>query len=160
MTGSSGEFELQMSVFDRLLDHDPDQSADRPRTDRQSERLIRDSIRRDVQNLLNTRRSCIPFPEEFGAKGTVLDYGVEDFVGHSLTSKRQRSRFLGAVRDLLLDHEPRFKSVEVTFIEDRPGDDRSLRFKIDAVVYSEPVPETLSLASEVEPVARSFSVEV
>lgn len=152
---------VQQSLLDRLLDDDPEKELETPPTARQLERLLRDAMRRDVESFLNTRRRCVPLPEGLSElPGTVADYGIPDFVGYSLSSERERKQFLSRIAGYLKQHEPRFKSVDLELTEGVDDEARSLHFRIEAVVYAEPAPESLVFDSRVEPVSRSFSVVI
>ncbi len=149
------------SLLDRLIDDDPDKEQEVPLSGKKLERLVRDALRRDVQSFLNTRRRCIPMPESLeDAKGTVADYGIPDFVGHTLSTERRRKKFVQMIETHLREHEPRFKSVDLTLIDGVDVSTRSLQFRIEAEVYAEPAPESLVMDSRVEPVSRTFKVEI
>lgn len=160
MAESKDKRPVLASLLDRLSDDDPDRAQEIPVTGRKLERQLREAIRRDVEAFLNTRRRCVPLAEELThAKGTIIDYGVPDFLGQTLTGDRRRKQFLRELSGYLQEHEPRFQSVEVESVGVDTVD-RSLQFRIQAVVYAEPAPEPLSFDSKVEPVSRSFSIKV
>lgn len=152
---------VQLSLLDRLTDDEPDREQELPLTGRKLERLVREAMRRDIEGFLNTRRRCMPLPDGLtDAPGTVVDYGVPDFFGRTLSSDRRRKQFLRAIEDCIRRHEPRFKSVRLELAGDFDEAARSFHFRIDAVVYADPVPETLLFDSLVEPVSRTFQVKV
>jgi len=124
-------------------------------------RLFLDAIRRDVELFFNSRRLCIAIPESHESLvGTILDYGVPDLVGRSLASTTRRKQFLSELESLLRMHEPRFQSVKIEPIGDNDERDRSIQFRIDAVVHAEPAPESLTFSSNLEPISQSFSVNL
>jgi hypothetical protein len=53
--------------------------------------------------------------------------------------------------------EPRFKSVRVELVDDGSMD-RVIRFRIDAKLYTEPVPETVVFDTALEPTTAEFEV--
>jgi len=55
--------------------------------------------------------------------------------------------------------EPRFKSVKVSFRSNADTIDRTLRFRIDAVIYADPLPEVVVFDSVLEAVTRTVSVK-
>ncbi|MCA8977195.1 MAG: type VI secretion system baseplate subunit TssE [Planctomycetes bacterium] len=149
------------SLLDRLTDHDPDRELEVPLSGRPLERLLREAIRRDIESFLNARRRCVPLPAELErVHGTILDYGVPDFVGHTLSTERRRRQFLKRIVEHLKQHEPRFKSVDIEIVGGLDQVERSFHFRIKAVVFAEPAPESLSFDSRVEPVTRAFSIKV
>ncbi len=152
---------VQASLLDRLTDDEPDREQELPLGGKKLERLIREAMRRDIEGFLNTRRRCTPIPAEFAdAQGTIVDYGVPDFVGRTLSSDRRRKQFLRTIEDCLRRHEPRFKSVNLELVGSVDESERSLHFRIDAVVYADPAPESLLFDSRVEPISRTFRVQV
>ena len=55
--------------------------------------------------------------------------------------------------------EPRFQSVKVKYLENIDYTDRTLRFRIEAVLFSEPMPEKIVFDSILEPITRTVSIE-
>src|SRR5687767_8128335 len=68
------------SMLDRLLDDEPGVSREAAKDDVKTLREIKDSVRRDLENLLNTRARCLSWPpslEELPA--SLVNYGLPDF---------------------------------------------------------------------------------
>jgi type VI secretion system protein ImpF len=147
------------SLLDRVTDEDPDREQEIPISGRKLERALREAIRRDIEGFLNTRKRCMPLPADLtNVHGTIVDYGVPDFMSQTLSTERQRKPFIRLVSEAILEHEPRFKSLEIEPVGDVDRVERSFHFRIHAVVHAEPAPESLSFDSRIEPVSRSFSV--
>jgi type VI secretion system protein ImpF len=142
---------LQMSLLDRLAEGDDS----RPTLAR-----IRQSVRRDLECLLNARRSWIPLD---GAgkelKTSVLGYGLPDFTVMDLSSDEGRQWLCGEVRDTINRFEPRLTRVQVNLRDDDAPLDRQLRLRIDAVLLVDPVPEPVAFDSEVEPVTLAVTLQ-
>ena len=148
------------SLLDRLTDEDPDRQQEVPPSARTLEEQLREGIRRDVEAFLNSRRRPVAMPEDLEAiRGTIVDYGIPDFLGQSMASDRQRRAFLREIVECVQAHEPRFKSVEIEPVGAIDQEDRSFRFRIHAVVHAEPAPESLSFDSEIELVSRTFDIK-
>lgn len=149
------------SVLDRLLDDDPDQPREPLPSASKLREILRAAIRRDVENFFNTRLRCTPIPEGLtSVKGSIVDFGVPDLVGRNFATLNRRRKFLRELEDLLRAAEPRFKSVHVLASDDDRTLDRTLHFRIEAVMYAEPAPEKISMDSELEPVLRTFQVRL
>ncbi|MDA7746073.1 GPW/gp25 family protein [Psychromonas sp.] len=71
----------------------------------------------------------------------------------------RRNQFIKQLENTLKTYEPRFKSVKVSFIENVESVDRTLRFRIDTVIYADPVPEVVIYDSILDSVTRSVSVK-
>lgn len=152
---------LLLSVLDRLLDDSPESAREMPLGEAQFEREFRASIRRDVENLLNTRVRFLAAPAsapELRRSG--YEYGAPDFSGANLATRKRRGEHLKLIEAALKAHEPRFKSVKVTPVDDSERTDRTLHFRIEALVFAEPAPESLTLDSRVDPLTRSFQVRL
>lgn len=147
------------SVLDRLLDDEPDEAKERPKSPTQRLRDLRAGVLRDVTNLLNTRRrvSVVPpaLPE---LVPSVVDYGLLDFVGADLSSAPQREAFRRSVEEALRRYEPRFKSVRVHLLVNSESRDRTLRFRVDALLHADPVPEPMLFDSVADPATGGFDV--
>jgi type VI secretion system protein ImpF len=131
------------SVFDRLLDDDP--AAEGQIFDRfQSLRQLRKSVGRDVEALLNTRQEALePLPPGLEVSRSLLSYGLPDFTSLSLLNPYDRNRIRRAIEQAIINFEPRLKRVRVT-LEPPREHDRSLRFRIDALLQVNPIREPVT----------------
>lgn len=144
------------SVFDRLSE---DGAAFRSRSHAQMLRDLRHSVMRDVANLLNTRQRAVPVDDEYTELSeSLLDYGIPDITGANFTTDKAREEFRRLIEDTLRRFEPRFASVRVRLLENRFHADRTLRFRIDAMLRAEPAPEPVVFDSFLEPVLGNFEV--
>jgi type VI secretion system protein ImpF len=149
-----------LSVLDRLLDDEPETSSEAPRNARQTMRELKAAVRRDLENLLNTRQRWRGWPRGLDQlERSLLNYGVPDLTGASLASSRAREEFLRSLEAVIRRCEPRFKTVKVVFAADKESVDRSLRFRIEALLHADPVPESVVFDSRLEPVTRMFELE-
>lgn len=151
---------LLPSVLDRLIDDSPEETTERPLSGTEHLRILRNSIRRDLEALLNARLPVVETPEDLKElHESSFEFGVPDVTGTNLSSQGRRARFLRDLEGLIRKYEPRFKSVKVSPISADDPTDRLLHFKIDALVHAEPAPEALTFSSHMEPVTRSFQVK-
>lgn len=151
---------LLLSVLDRLL-ADEAAPAMRGGVQRGARSLaeIRNGVRRDLENLLNTRARPLAWPEAWDElRSALTGYGLPDFTALSMTSAEDRERFRAVIEATIRRFEPRFRSVTVRLLDNTEGLDRTLRLRIDALMHAEPSPEPMTFDSVLEPVSRSFSV--
>ncbi|MGK9169335.1 type VI secretion system baseplate subunit TssE [Inquilinus limosus] len=151
---------LLLSVLDRLL-ADEAEPATRGGMRRTTHSLaeIRNGVRRDLENLLNTRARPVAWPEAYvELRSALTGYGIPDFTALPMTSTDDRERFRALIEATIRRFEPRFRSVTVRLLENAEGLDRTLRLRIDALMHAEPTPEPMTFDSVLEPVSRSFSV--
>lgn len=149
------------SILDRLIDEAPENSREAPTSAQQFLRDLRLSVRRDVENLLNTRQRFDAAPDGMQILfDSVYEYGIPDVAGTNLSSKRRRDEFLKRIEGELRKHEPRFKTVKVVPSVEPGAGQRSLHFRIEAMMHAEPAPEQIQFDSRIEPVTRAFQVRI
>lgn len=153
---------LLPSVFDRLLDEEPGTQIETPHSRAQLLRDLKLSVRRDLENLLNTRISLYPVPEDLPElKTSVLNYGIPDFTGLSMGSREQREKLRLLVEDSIRRFETRFISVRVELSSAQQSSnalDRTVRFRIEGLLYAEPSPEPVMFDSQLRPQLGDFEV--
>ncbi|WP_444993978.1 type VI secretion system baseplate subunit TssE [Aliikangiella sp. IMCC44359] len=151
---------LRPSILDRLLDDEPHNQSEQDTGREQKLIQLRNSVRRDLETLLNTRYRVIEPPEEFEQlEHSLLNYGLPDLATVNTLDIKKKKEFTQSLEKLLKDFEPRFKSVKVKFLDNKDNHDRTLRFSIDAVLYADPYPEMIVFDSVLEPVTRTVNVE-
>ena len=145
------------SVLDRLLD---DNSGPvRPRSRAQQLVDLRNAVRRDLEALLNTHQTCRSPPADMTELSrSLIEYGVPDFLSINAGSASAREEFRRSIEEIIKRFEPRFKAVKVTLLDDGKKGERTLRFRIDALMYAEPAPEPVSFDSLLDAASHSFSV--
>ncbi|MDA8363281.1 MAG: type VI secretion system baseplate subunit TssE [Gammaproteobacteria bacterium] len=150
---------LLPSVLDRLLDDHPEVREEPESSRTQVLRQLHQSIMRDLQNLLNTRSRCLLHDEHLaGIEDSLLGYGLPDFSSETINSAKTRDRLRDAMEYAIRRWEPRFKSVEVSFVDNANPQDGSLRFRIDALVYADPAPEPIIFDSMLDPSTYNFEI--
>jgi len=148
------------SMLDRLLDDDPQKSVEAPKNNAQSLREIKAAVRRDLENLLNTRARCLSWPptlEELPA--SLVNYGLPDFTNTYARAIEDPDMFVKVVKFAIEQFEPRLRDVRVELVQSNVATDRALRFKIDATLYVEPVEDKVFYNSSLEPVSGNFEVK-
>lgn len=151
---------LVSSVLDRLIDERPDQTREPAKSRNQVLSELRQSVRRDLESLLNTRMRCTEWPGELDElERSLINYGIPDVSAASLQSEQGRRDYLKHIERTIRQFEPRFKSVRVVPLENADYLDRTLRFRIDALMYASPAPETIVFDTALAPDTGSFSVK-
>jgi type VI secretion system protein ImpF len=132
---------LTPSILDRLID--PDSTGTSARSGYGVEQVIL-SVRRDLEDLLNTHRSIIHLPEEFPEILTSpVGFGIPDFASLSTSTVQQRESIGRMVEQIITRFEPRLREVKVHVIDDKRGVEHHLnvRFQIEARLRVEPYPD-------------------
>jgi type VI secretion system protein ImpF len=128
------------SVLDRLLHDEPENPCDAPRLHEQALRELRQSVRRDLENLLNTRQWWQDWPSNlYELRRSLLTYGIPDITELNLASASRREEFVRLIEDVNRRHEPRLESVRFDLLAGAESLGRILRIRIDARLHAEPV---------------------
>jgi type VI secretion system protein ImpF len=150
---------LVPSLLDRLLDDDPASTREPAKTRSQVLRELKLSLRRDLENLMNTRWRCRSWPDNLDQlELSLVNYGIPDITGADLRSARDRERFRQIIERVIRHFESRFKSVSVEMLDPAESMDRVLRFRIDALLHAEPAPEPVVFDSAIQPATGNFEI--
>lgn len=147
------------SILDRLLDDEPSVSREAPKSRTQVLRDLKQSVRRDLESLLNTRRRCVACPPDFTELDkSLVAYGLPDIAGMDLSTPDSREEFRWQMEQTIRTFEPRFKTVTVTLLDKDSPVDRTLRFRIDGMLRVDPSPEPVAFDSSLEPATGSIEI--
>jgi type VI secretion system protein ImpF len=135
---------LRLSILDRLIDREPGASHEPVQSRYATITQIRDSVIRDLENLLNTRRCIYDVPESLTqVNASVFTYGLKDFMSHNPRSPSVRLQIRQEVERTIALFEPRLRNVSVR-IDGGETINRSLRFRISALLVADPVTEPIT----------------
>lgn len=150
---------LMPSVLDRLMDFDPGVSTEPPQSRAQLLRELRASVRRDLELLLNTRQRFAEVPPDYTeAAKSILTYGLADFSGAGPSGTKERQEICRKIEMVIRRNEPRLLAVKVDLVTDADPLDRTLRFRIDALMRADPAPEPVVFDTVMEPTTTTFTV--
>lgn len=151
---------LVPSLLDRLLDDEPESLQELPKLRSQRLSDLKQSVRRDLEHLLNTRICLREIPEDLEhVKTSVLNYGIPDFSGVAMGASKQQEMLRLRVEEAIKSFETRFKQVRVELVVDPDSrQQRTIRFRIDGILHAEPAPEPVSFDSTVTPMVGQFQV--
>ena len=141
---------VTLSVLDRLIDKDPKDRSKVPPTRAQSVRELKRALKRDLEWLLNTKRTIDPAPESASeTTHSVYHYGFTDISSKSLLSSRDQADLVRAMENAIADFEPRLKRARV-FMEPIEGNYPTLRFVIEGLLCMSPEPEAVRFDTVLE----------
>ncbi|HEY3974394.1 MAG TPA: type VI secretion system baseplate subunit TssE [Candidatus Sulfotelmatobacter sp.] len=141
---------VTLSVLDRLIDRDPKNRSEIPFTRAQSLRELKLGLKRDLEWLLNTRKTIEPAADS--ARETVRSvyhYGFADISSKSVLSTRDHSDLLRDMEAAITIFEPRLKRPKVR-MEQVQGRDRILKFVIEGLLCMDPAPEPVRFDTVLE----------
>jgi len=142
---------IVLSVVDRLLDFSPrEKNVEEPVTRAQSVRQHKEAVRRDLEWLLNTRRTADVDVAYGKVRESVYFYGLPDFSALSLTSAQDQQKLLRAVQDALNVFEPRLSGVQVIPLKLEGINTNTLHFRIEGLLRMDPAPEQVFFDTSLE----------
>ncbi len=132
---------VTLSVLDRLLDDEPKSKVEGPLTHSKSLAQLKVAIRRDLENLLNTRCTIEPLPESSAeTRRSVFNYGVPDITEIGQNFLYEKERLLAEIESAVRLFEPRLDGVKVAVVP-ATGAARVMRFVIEGMLKIDPAPE-------------------
>lgn len=123
------------SILDRLTDEAPGVGMDAAISREESELRFKRAVERDVESLLNTRRTMEPAPEALHeTRNSVYEYGLIDTTGIPVGTKGGRDRLLTALVDVMTRFEPRLAETRVRLVDADQVRSPQMRFVVEAIL--------------------------
>lgn len=143
---------LRTSIFPKLLDDEPNKMREMRLSTQEEIQRIKDQVKVDLTELLNTRKSMIKWDEDEVSElnDSLLNYGVQDFMQYRLNAKQDTERLCQSIIEAIEKFEPRLTKVEVEPVETKEvnsGGLSSLHFRIHAELFIEPIEESVMFES-------------
>lgn len=130
---------LMPSLIDRLID--PSSGGTAWRRGYGIEQMM-EAVRRDVEELLNTRQSTAGLPPEFSeVQNSIVGFGLPDLTTLQAHTDEQRAEIGRLIEMAVMRFEPRLKNVQAVMIDGGGGRERRIKFRIDAKLRVDPAPE-------------------
>jgi type VI secretion system lysozyme-like protein len=140
MATQSKPGEARASLFDRLVDESPGDTAELRPLQTLSREAFLESVRTEVSRLLNTRNTQ-SWTESVGMR-SVLTYGVIDYTAFYPANQENRMRLGRSITQALATYEPRLARVRVQVLAaDAQG---HVPVRIDAMLVTESMSEPVS----------------
>jgi type VI secretion system protein ImpF len=159
MPRQDNEIRVTLSVLDRLVDYEPEKSREAAMSRTKSLRYLKDTVKRDLEWLLNTRQSAGKLPPNLKELNKSLAaYGLPDFSNVGLKNDGDRNRLSRALEAVIEIFEPRLKDVTVS-LEPRGETERILHFRIDGRLKVEPAPEPVTFDTALDVNSGQYNVK-
>jgi len=151
---------IVLSVIDRLMDDDPHESHDPFLDDTALLRTIQQSIRRDLENLLNTRERCTTWNAQHSElENSLINYGLPDFTAAALNAASDPDVLIDAIQKVIQLFEPRLTEVRIRHVTDEFHISRTFQFRIEATVIINEKKHLLLYDSTLESATGQFNVK-
>ncbi|MEP3479187.1 MAG: type VI secretion system baseplate subunit TssE [Fuerstiella sp.] len=159
-SGANEKEAVRLSLLDRLLDDDPTTSREAAPDDVEKLRIIQRGVRRDLEDLLNTRYRCVAWPPELDEiDNSLINYGIPDFTAASLNVADESDVMVEAIRKAISLFEPRLSEVKVLPMDNDDQYDRTFRFRIEATLMIEGGEQRVQFNSSMESATGQFEIE-
>lgn len=148
------EMPVMQPVLDRLSEQ-----LEWPGTYAASVRMLKESIRRDLEELLNSRRQLTKELDGYReARASVINYGLEDLNSITPLSRVNAQELQRAVQRCIAEYEPRLRNVTVSI--ESGGDllQREIRLHIEAVIPVHPGAEAVSFDTTLDVMSGTYSI--
>ena len=150
---------VTLSVLDRLIDNAPKNSQEVPPTRSQSLRELKLGLKRDLEWLLNTRRTIDPAPDSHReTSSSVYHYGFPDISSKSILSSRDHNELVREMEAAIAVFETRLKRAKVR-MEQVEDSHQALRFVIEGLLCMDPAPEPVRFDTVLELGKRAYEVK-
>lgn len=135
---------IQASILDRLIDLEPKVSKESVQYRTTSFREIKSFVIRDLENLLNSRRSITDIPAAYKTlRRSIAGYGLKDFTADNPNSAAVMNTIRRDVEKTISRFEPRLKNVKVQ-LEKGEKTMAGLSFRISGLLVLDPIREPVT----------------
>jgi type VI secretion system protein ImpF len=149
---------LRLPLLDRLLDDEPKIKSEAPMTRSVSLARLKTAVRRDLENLLNTRRTPDYIPEgSVEILRSVYYYGLPDITSMPANFLYEQTKLLQSIETAVKTFEARLDGVRVSLVP-VAGQSRVLRFVIDGMLRIDPLPEHVVYDASIELTSLEVSI--
>ena len=125
----------------------------------ESVRLLRASVRRDLEWLFNSRANH-ELPAEYAeVLQSVINYGLPDISNLSMSNFRDRQRLERYIEQAIATFEPRLTGVQVRIVDHGAEGTKLIRFQIDALLRMDPAPERVSFDTVLDVLSGEYQVK-
>ena len=154
MARNKSDVLITQSLLDRLTDLDQ-----WPETRSASITMYRESLKRDVEWLLNTRQPVIPELEGYPATAaSVLNFGLPDIHSFDGSAGKEQNALTVALEKCIRVFEPRISQPHV-FLTRTDILSRSLRFHIEGQIVYENMNEEIKFDTTLELIRGEYEVK-
>ena len=154
MARNKSDVLITQSLLDRLTDLDQ-----WPETRSASISMYRESLKRDVEWLLNTRQPVIPELEDYPATAaSVFNFGLPDIHSFDGSKGKEQNALTVALEKCIRIFEPRISQPRV-FLTRTDILSRSLKFHIEGQIVYENMNEDIKFDTTLELISGEYEVK-
>jgi type VI secretion system protein ImpF len=159
MARSEPDPNVTLSIMERLVDNDAAARTDPQLGRSQSLRQLKAALRRDIEWLLNTRRSVQEVKDTgLELERSLFNYGLPDITSLGVHSTQDQKRLLWMIESTIAIFEPRIQDARVS-MEPVAGVARVMRFQIQGLLRIDPAPERVTFDTVLELTSGEYEVK-
>jgi type VI secretion system protein ImpF len=159
MASTDNDGGVTVSVLDRLIDYEPETSREAAGSRSKSLRQLKETVRRDLEWLLNTRQVAKGLPRELKElNNSLAAYGLPDFTNLAIDQVDDQKWMRSKIQDAIRIFEPRLQDVTVT-LQPTHSTNRLMHFRINGRLKVEPSPEPISFDTVLQLVSGQYVVK-
>lgn len=142
---------VQLPLLDRLIDDAPDTQREPAPSAAETVEILRRSVRRDLEALLNARRRWRSWPDGYTELDTSpVGYGIPDFTAGAFNDQRRRDELRAEIEQTIRRFEPRLTGLRVSLLDGKNSLGATLHLRIDALLRVDPAPEPIAFDTLVD----------
>jgi type VI secretion system protein ImpF len=101
-----------------------------------------DSIRRDMEELLNARPPYMDIPDDWPeVKNSLMTFGLPDLISATIATDSDKAELARLVEGIVARFEPRLRNIRAVLMESPGAEHRDVRFHIEAEINVDPAPK-------------------
>ncbi len=149
---------LQESLLDRLIDLEPDNKVESVQSRYTDFSKIKNSVGRDLEKLLNTRRYIFTPVESYSQTlKSLFIYGLPDFTTLNPNIMSAQSLLRVEIQKAIMLFEPRLKKVNIS-IDTSSGTNGKLKFRISGFLQLDDVAEPVTFNTDFDRNRGKYSI--
>ncbi len=122
--------------------------------------MLKATVRRDLEWLLNTRSIAVPPPEALReVRSSLYAFGLGDVTSLSADDPKARARMRSMIEQSIALFEPRLSAVQVQETGTPNGEARQIRFSIQALLKMDPSPERVTFDTVLDLASGEYSIQ-
>lgn len=150
---------VRPSLLDRLTDEQPREGTEAAMTRDESVRRFRASVLRDLEWLLNARRTPEPAPAALRqVRRSVYEYGLPDTLAIPIATREGRDRLVQWLEQTIATFEPRLTEMRVTLVDADQVKAPQVRFTVSATLRMDPSPERVVFDTVFDAASGGYAV--
>ena len=154
MARTKSEILITQSLIDRLAEREQ-----WPETRSASIAMYRESLKRDLEWLLNTRQPVMPELDDFPiTAASILNFGLPDIHSFDGSAGKEQNSLMAALERCIRTFEPRIRQPRV-FLTRTDLLSRSLRFHIEGQIFYENMDEEIKFDTVLEMISGEYEVK-